>query len=81
MKSYLPDSHGFFSLGLFLLTAAVLGLLVWQPDLASNALFATLAQTIVITGLINMAASFYFGASKAQQKPSDQAAPTDGGGQ
>jgi hypothetical protein len=60
------DAHGMFSAGLFLLTLGVFGLLAWRPALADNHLFATLAQGVVLTGLINLAASFYYGASKTQ---------------
>lgn len=60
------DAHGLFSAGLFALTVGVLGLLAYDQKLAENHLFATLAQAIVLTGLINLAASFYFGASKSQ---------------
>jgi len=64
MKLPLPDAHGCFSLGLFLLTVLVFALAAAFPELRHDDLFKTLAQAVVITGLINMAASFYFGASK-----------------
>lgn len=63
------DSHGLFSLGLFLLTVGVFILMAVDPSLMKEDLFKTLAQAIVITGLINLAASFYFGASKASPQP------------
>lgn len=59
------DSRGWVSIGLFALTLIVVALLALNPSLQDNKLFATLAQAIVITGLINLAASFYFGASKS----------------
>ena len=64
-----PDSRGWFSAGLFALTAAVLALLAWNPRLADNHLFATLAQAVVITGLINLAAGYEFGAAKTPPPP------------
>lgn len=63
------DSRGWFSVGLFVLTAVLLGMLAYAPSLKDNQLFATLAQAIVITGLINMAAGFHFGASKSSETP------------
>lgn len=73
-----PDSRGWFSAGLFVLTAAVLALLAWNPRLADNHLFATLAQAVVITGLINLAAGYEFGAAKPPRStpaPPSQATP------
>ncbi len=65
-----PDSRGWFSLGLFGLTTLVLGMLAHDPKLADNHLFATLAQAVVITGLINLAAGYEFGASRSAGKSS-----------
>ncbi|HTX48483.1 MAG TPA: hypothetical protein VME40_03730 [Caulobacteraceae bacterium] len=70
-----PDSRGWFSAGLFALTAAVLALLAWNPRLADNHLFATLAQAVVITGLINLAAGYEFGAAKPPQKTPERPTP------
>ena len=70
-----PDSRGWFSAGLFALTAAVLGLLACNPRLADNHLFATLAQAVVITGLINLAAGYEFGAAKPPPPSQDAARP------
>jgi hypothetical protein len=64
-----PDSRGWFGLGLFALTAAVFALLAHDPRLADNHLFSTLAQAVVITGLINLAAGYEFGASKSAAPP------------
>ena len=71
----LPDSRGWFSAGLFVLTAAVLALLAWNPRLADNHLFATLAQAVVITGLINLAAGYEFGAAKPPGRPQESLGP------
>ncbi|MGA0603200.1 hypothetical protein ACO2Q3_21005 [Caulobacter sp. KR2-114] len=68
MRLSLPDAQGCFSLGLFLLTVLALVLAAAFPDLRHDDLFKTLAQAIVITGLINLAAGFYFGASKAAER-------------
>lgn len=62
----LPDSRGWFSIALIALTVMVFIMLDVNPDLAKVPLFATLAQTIVITALVNLAASFYFGDSKSR---------------
>jgi hypothetical protein len=74
-----PDSRATFSLGLFALTVLVLVMLDHNPRLASVPLFATIAQALVITGLINLAASFYFGASKPPDPPHMAPPPTDPG--
>lgn len=60
----LPNDQGWFSVGLYGLTVLVLVLMATVPGLRQDDLFKTLAQAIVMTGLINLAASFYFGASK-----------------
>lgn len=65
-----------FSSGLFVLTVIVLGLAAAFPDLRKDDLFKVLAQAIVLTGLVNLAASFYFGASHTQPPYIAQAAPT-----
>lgn len=67
------DSRGWFSIGLFALSAAIFAMLAWAPTLKDNQLFATLAQAIIITGLINMAGGFNFGASKPNEKAPDKA--------
>jgi hypothetical protein len=70
MRAALPsilqkvDSRGWFSIGLFALGGTIFAMLAWSPTLKDNQLFATLAQAIIITGLINMAAGFNFGAAK-----------------
>lgn len=76
MKIQLPDSHGWFSLGLFLSTWAVFGAMIYDPSLRKDDLFKMLAQAIVLTGLVNLAASFYFTASK---KAANAASQGDGG--
>lgn len=71
------DSRGWFSVGLFALAAAIFIMLDRNPDLANNPLFATLAQAIVITGLINMAAGFNFGAAKEKPPSTPPETPPD----
>lgn len=63
------DSRGWFSFGLFVLTIGIFAMLAYAPSLKDNQLFATLAQAVIITGLINMAAGFHFGASKSSETP------------
>lgn len=73
-----PDSHGWFSIGLYSLTVLVLLLMAVVPGLRADDLFKMLAQGIVMTGLINLAASFYFGGNKppAAPQPDPQGQPT-----
>lgn len=59
--------------GLFALTLLVLGMIYTQPALAENDLFKSLAQAIIIQGLIGLACAFYF---TAKDKGGD--APRDG---
>lgn len=42
------------------LTLIIFAIMVWVPSLTENDLFKTLAQAIVITGLIGMAGGFWF---------------------
>ncbi|OJW73015.1 MAG: hypothetical protein BGO57_13130 [Sphingomonadales bacterium 63-6] len=46
--------------GSFLLTLIVLGIMVFQPALADNDLFKSLAQAIIIQGLIGLVMAFLF---------------------
>lgn len=46
--------------GSFLLTLIVLAIMVWKPELATNDLFKSLAQAIVIQGLIGLVMAFLF---------------------
>lgn len=46
--------------GLFALTIGVLAIMVAKPDLANNDLFKSLAQAIVIQGLIASSIAFLF---------------------
>lgn len=46
--------------GIFLLTIAILAIMVWKPELAKDDLFKMLAQAIVIQGLIGLIMAFLF---------------------
>lgn len=46
--------------GIFFLTCAVLLIMVLKPELAENDLFKSLAQAIVIQGLIGLVMAFMF---------------------
>lgn len=50
--------------GLFALTLIVLGMIYVKPELADNDLFKSLAQAIIIQGLIGLACAFYFTAKE-----------------
>jgi hypothetical protein len=70
------DGRGWFSVALYLLCVGIFALLAWSPTLASIDLFKTLAQAIILTGFINLAASFYFGAAKTNEPLASSKAPT-----
>lgn len=46
--------------GSFALTLIVLGMIAWKPELANSDLFKSLAQAIVIQGLIGLVMAFLF---------------------
>lgn len=46
--------------GSFALTVLVLAMMLWKPELADNDLFKSLAQAIVIQGLIGLVMAFLF---------------------
>lgn len=81
MNFRLPDSHGWVTAGLYALTVMVFFLMAYYPDLRHDDLFKTLSQAVVITGLVNLALSFYFGASKVPPKSDVQPPPPGNGGQ
>lgn len=53
--------------GAFALTVMVFSIIVWRPELADNTLFGTLAQAVVIQGLIGLVMAFMF--TGTQGKP------------
>lgn len=55
--------------GIYLLAVIVLVMIYLKPELAENDLFTSLAQAIVIQGLIGLAMAFYFTAK--ERPPSD----------
>jgi len=46
--------------GIFILTVIVLAMLAFKPDLAESDLFKSLAQAIVIQGLIGLVMAFLY---------------------
>ena len=46
--------------GIFALSVMVLVMIYTKPELANNDLFKSLAQAIIIQGLIGLAMAFYF---------------------
>lgn len=58
--------------GIFALSLLVLAMIYTKPELADNDLFKSLAQAIIIQGLIGLAMAFYF---TAKDRPVD--APAD----
>lgn len=67
----LPDTRGWALIGLFLLTAGVIGALVFKPDLQGNTLFVSIATLIVGSGGLLNAIGFYFGSSQTSTKKDD----------
>jgi hypothetical protein len=59
----LPDARGWALIGLFALIFFVLALIAWQPSLADNKLFFSLASNITTGGFL-FALGFYFGSAK-----------------
>jgi hypothetical protein len=59
--------------GAFILTVMVLVIIVIRPDIADNDLFKTIAQAIVIQGLIGLVMAFLFtGAARKSGGDDDQ---------
>ena len=78
--------RGVSGAGIFILTVIVLVALIVNPSLGDSDLFKTLAQAIVVQGLIGLCMAYWFTASKAttdtpQQvevvNPPEQPVPTD----
>lgn len=56
--------------GVFILTAAVLAIMVLKPELAKDDLFKTIAQAIVMQGLIGLVMAFLFtGKNGSEHRP------------
>lgn len=56
--------------GIFLLTGVVLYMIATRPELADVDLFKTLAQAIVVQGLVGLAMAAWF-TKKADERPSE----------
>lgn len=46
--------------GMFILTLIVLAMIAWKPEIADNDLFKSIAQAIIIQGLIGLVLAFSF---------------------
>ena len=66
--------------GLFALTVQVLAMIFVKPELADNDLFKSLAQAIIIQGLIGLACAFYFTAKERPAEPPADPLPDQGEG-
>lgn len=64
----LPDTRGWALIGLFLLTAAIIAALVFEPSLQSNTLFVSIATLIVGSGGLLNAIGYFFGSSQSSNK-------------
>ena len=61
--------------GSFALTVAVLAIIVWKPELAESDLFKSLAQAIVIQGLIGLVMAFLFTGNHGARKDNSDDEP------
>lgn len=59
--------------GSFALTVGVFAMMAWRPELAENDLFKSLAQAVVIQGLIGLVMAFLFTGN--QHPPDNGGAP------
>jgi len=57
--------------GIFTLTIIILAMIGFKPELADNDLFKTIAQAIIIQGLIGLVMAFMF-TSKDEQNYNDK---------
>lgn len=55
--------------GIFVLTVMVFALIAFRPELADNDLFKTLAQAIVVQGLIGLVMAFMFTGKNDGERP------------
>lgn len=46
--------------GIFALSVMVFAVMLWKPELAENDLFKSLAQAVIIQGLIGLTMAFLF---------------------
>lgn len=54
--------------GSFCLTLLVFAIMVWKPELADNDLFKSLAQAVVIQGMIGLVMAFLFTGTQRERK-------------
>lgn len=70
---------GIAGAGIFILTGVILWIIVENKDLADNDLFKTLAQAIVIQGLVGLAMAAWFTKNSGKveiDQPADKPVPT-----
>lgn len=58
--------RGVAGAGIFALTVLVIGALIINPTLGDSDLFKTLAQAIVVQGLVGLTMAYWFTASKSE---------------
>lgn len=58
------DARGWMTLGLFVESNVIIGAMIFNPSLADIDLFKIIAQAIILQGLLQLAAAFYFTATK-----------------
>lgn len=59
-KLSLDDARVIAGAGIFALSVLVFAIMLWKPELAENDLFKSLAQAIIIQGLIGLTMAFLF---------------------
>lgn len=65
--------------GSFILTLLVFGIMIVRPELADNDLFKSLAQAIVIQGLIGLVMAFLFTGKQGAEESPQQVQVVNGG--
>ena len=68
------DPRAIAGCGIFSLSLLVLVMLYTKPELGDSDLFKSMAQAIIIQGLIGLAMAFYF---TAQHRPGAKGTPDD----
>lgn len=58
------DARAIAGAGIFLLTGVILLMVWWKPELAEIDLFKTIAQAIIVQGLIGLAMAYLFTAKE-----------------
>lgn len=70
----LPDARAIAGAGVFGLSLIVLGMLYTKPELGDSDLFKSVAQAIIMQGLIGLAMAYYF---TSQHRPQASGKPDD----